>query len=263
MYNKLVSAFILSLTTSILLAQNQPMDKDYQILSPNTAALSKFGDTPVSLYTGTPQIEIPLYIVKEKSLTIPITLRYHASGIRADQQPSNVGLGMVLDGSGVIVRKIRGVFDERTNKGWLNSESFGGPSNPSVWNSLTSTLSKNSAVNTEDSRYWALGLDQSPDEFQFNFAGRTGKFYFNHDGTIQCSDGLKIEFSQQPQSSGSTIYEIYKWKITTEDGTQFFFEQKESSQLFIVRYPEMIDGVSSYISAWYLTKVEALIIFLK
>ena len=50
--------------------------------SPTAASLGIYGAVPVGHYTGIPQIEIPLYEIKCGSLTIPISLSYHASGIR-------------------------------------------------------------------------------------------------------------------------------------------------------------------------------------
>ncbi len=50
--------------------------------SPTAAALAKYGDIPVGYHTGTPNISIPLYEVKSKELSLPISLSYHASGIK-------------------------------------------------------------------------------------------------------------------------------------------------------------------------------------
>jgi len=38
-------------------------------LSPNAASLGVYGDIPVSLYTGTPDISIPLYDIKVSNFT--------------------------------------------------------------------------------------------------------------------------------------------------------------------------------------------------
>ena len=61
--------------------------------SPTAASLGKFGDIPVSLYTGTPNINIPLYEVRGRVLSLPITLSYQASGIKVDEIPGWVGMG--------------------------------------------------------------------------------------------------------------------------------------------------------------------------
>src|SRR6267142_4085948 len=65
--------------------------------SPNVAALGKFGDYPVSYFTGVPDISIPIFEVKSGGLSVPITLSYHASGIKPTDVASWVGLGWAFD----------------------------------------------------------------------------------------------------------------------------------------------------------------------
>ncbi|HLZ88470.1 MAG TPA: hypothetical protein VKQ52_14540, partial [Puia sp.] len=55
------------------------------IVSPNAAALGKYGELPVSYYTGIPNINIPLYEIKTGSLDLPISLSYHAGGIKVEE----------------------------------------------------------------------------------------------------------------------------------------------------------------------------------
>src|SRR5882724_7007874 len=64
--------------------------------APNTAALAKFGDIPVGLYAGIPKISIPIYQIKSGSLSLPITLNYHAGGVWVEEVASSVGLGWSL-----------------------------------------------------------------------------------------------------------------------------------------------------------------------
>src|SRR6186713_262385 len=52
--------------------------------APNAASLGKFGDIPVGYYTGTPNISVPIYDLKSSRLSLPISLSYHASGVKAD-----------------------------------------------------------------------------------------------------------------------------------------------------------------------------------
>jgi hypothetical protein len=59
--------------------------------SPQTRELNKYIDFPVDLSTGVPEISIPLYTIKTKGIEIPITLSYHASGIKSGQEDGDVG----------------------------------------------------------------------------------------------------------------------------------------------------------------------------
>ena len=82
---------------------NDPLKiPNYAVPSPEVAAFTKYGDVPVSEYSGTSEISIPLYTVKLGSLSIPITLSYHASGIQVSQEATWVGLGWNLMAGGCI-----------------------------------------------------------------------------------------------------------------------------------------------------------------
>ena len=90
-------------------------------LSPNAASLWKYAELPVNLYTGIPSISIPIFEAKSGDLKVPITLSYHAGGIRFEEQASWVGLGWTLNAGGAISRNVKGIADE---KGILNPGNF-------------------------------------------------------------------------------------------------------------------------------------------
>src|ERR1700740_3677062 len=81
--------------------------------SPEAAGLCRFGNYEINLFTGVPQISIPLYAIKVGELNVPITLDYHASGIKVNDIASRAGLGWSLNAGGVISRKIMGKPDEQ------------------------------------------------------------------------------------------------------------------------------------------------------
>src|SRR5882724_10641041 len=74
--------------------------------SPNAASLGKFGDNPVSTYTGTSEVDIPIYTVKAKGISVPVTLSYHTGGIRLSEESGWVGLGWALSAGGMVSRTI-------------------------------------------------------------------------------------------------------------------------------------------------------------
>ena len=81
--------------------------------SPQTQELNKYIDFPVDYSTGVPEISIPLYVIKTKGLSIPITLNYHASGIKAGQDDGNVGVGWSLSSNYRVSRTIYGRPDSK------------------------------------------------------------------------------------------------------------------------------------------------------
>jgi hypothetical protein len=79
--------------------------------SPEAQAFEKYGNYDVTLHTGTPNIQIPLYVIKGSELDIPISLTYDASGIKVTQKASEVGLGWNLNVGGRITTSINGLPD--------------------------------------------------------------------------------------------------------------------------------------------------------
>ncbi len=79
--------------------------------SPQTTELNKYIDFPVNLSTGVPEISIPLYTIKTKGIEIPITLNYHASGIKHGQSDGDVGVGWSLSCNYRVSRTIYGHAD--------------------------------------------------------------------------------------------------------------------------------------------------------
>ena len=47
--------------------------------SPDASALFRYQDYPMDYSTGLPQISIPIYEVKSGSLSVPISISYHAA----------------------------------------------------------------------------------------------------------------------------------------------------------------------------------------
>lgn len=79
--------------------------------SPEAYSLMEYSEIPVSLYTGVPDISIPIYTIRVGNYSLPISLRYHASGIKVGQEASRIGLGWSIHAGGAISRSVRGWDD--------------------------------------------------------------------------------------------------------------------------------------------------------
>ncbi len=75
---------------------------------PDISALGKFGLIPVSNFSGIPSITYPVYTVRSGDLSLPISLMYHAGGLKVKEEASEVGLGWALSAGGSIVSTVRG-----------------------------------------------------------------------------------------------------------------------------------------------------------
>jgi hypothetical protein len=183
------------------------------IASPNAASLGKYGDIPVSYHTGLPNIDIPIYTVVSGSLKLPISLSYHASGLKVQEQASWVGAGWALNAGGVITRSVMGAPDDR---GYSTSNVTNGHyTDTGYCNYITN-------VNGIDDIAFARGFkDGEPDLYFFNFGGQTGKFYFNDDRTpmfVPQQDLKILPFTQSGQGFIGFI-------VTSSDGTKYYFGQ--------------------------------------
>src|SRR6185503_17597888 len=106
---KMISALFFIACMNVY-SQNKPAGPI--IATPNAASLGTYGEIPVSYYTGLPTINIPIYTIKERGLSFPISLSYHAQGFRPDVHPSWVGSNWALEFGGVITRKMNKYPDE-------------------------------------------------------------------------------------------------------------------------------------------------------
>ena len=203
-------------------------------VSPNAASLGKFGNVPISYYTGIPSIEVPLYTIEQGTLKVPVKLAYHAGGIKVTELASWVGLGWGLHAGGSIMRNERGLSDDHS-MGILNNGKTIDPS------SLTINDYYKAAKGS---------LDLESDEYIFNFSGASGKFILDQQGKAnpipyQHLQISPLDYLGRPHTGGS----ILGWKIVTPDGIQYFFRAMETT-----RQPfEMTHNQHN--TAWHLTSI--------
>jgi YD repeat-containing protein len=241
-----------------------------KIASPNAASLGKFGDIPVNNHTGIPKIDIPIYTLKEGNLELPISVNYHAGGIKVAESASWVGAGWALNAGGVITRTVRGIPDEAINTELGQQGHYTGYGFNSIFINKGVNINP-SQIAARDLEVERRILDGEPDLFSFNFNDYSGKFYFNDDRTpvlVTADKNLKIEsFYGLPANSASFLNRnIQGFCITTEDGTKYFFGKTTSADA-----PQGINaveisvpfsfgsGLSSdrVVSSWYLAKIES------
>jgi YD repeat-containing protein len=226
-------------------------------LSPNTQAVSKFSSIPVSLYTGTPQISIPLYQLNGRGISIPITLNYHASGIKVEEVSSFVGAGWALGAGGMIVRTIKDLDDlkdETNHKGFPN-HLLTQPH--TITQDYRQILDKNGAeVNDYAIRQYLFGTyDAEPDLFMVVLPTGGFKFLFDKNGYIITEEDSHIKFLQTPRG------DLTKgWIVQTMDGTKYTFGNSVDGLVDkttgIYKYGNY-DTPFEYISAWYLKEIES------
>lgn len=207
--------------------------------SPNVAGLGKYGDYQVSHFTGIPDISIPIFEAKSGSLSVPIVLSYHASGVKPTDVASWVGMGWSLSAGGQVARNVQGKRDE---------EYFS--SNP---------LNQNPTVcgppGVGDFYYLQYAAtrvnDTEPDIFSYSFLGKAGKF-------ILPNGSAPLLFPYAPIVI-NTFSGLNKFEITDEQGVIHRFGQNAQG-VFSTDFTFATNGGNPTLSAttaWHLMDILA------
>ena len=185
---------ILLMAVSLTVA-GQTTFSDYipQPSTPEVASLIKYAEYPVSHYTGLVDISIPLYEIVAGEIRIPITLSYHASGIKLRDENGKVGLGWTLNAGPDLGREMKGRPDDAIN-GYINLKK--GRSN-SLFNNLypenyfyyRANTSKAWSRNSSD---WVAQYDLAPEKFYYKLLKNSGAFYFQRDMEKADLDSARI-----------------------------------------------------------------------
>jgi len=197
--------------------------------SPETSALFRFSDYPMDYSTGLPQISIPIYEVQSGSLSVPISISYHASGRRVTDQDGPVALGWSLNAGGMISRTVYGSPDFGTG----NSGTYNFPY-PLRTNSLSTTtetdlvyLEKLIHYNNHDSytNIWPW-MDSEYDVFSYNFNNDGGKFIFKDNNGVKTAALLPYKaYIIKPYYSQGGLTNI---DITDDKGVLYKFAAAET-----------------------------------
>lgn len=235
---------ILNLFISAVIAQpTAPKSTVIGPKSPNVAAMERYGNYEVNLFHGVPTIDIPIFEIKSKNISVPITLSYHASGIKVTDVASWVGLGWSLNTGGAVSRTVKGKQDEQ---GFLSTGfQFKGPDdiNPRTLDGYTYLNRMNNGA-----------LDTQPDIFSFSFNGKFGNFLYQNqtsDPIMIPYQPIKINRSIDPQYSG-----LFNFRVADEFGSNYVFgrslageDSKETS------VTEQGGNSIANISSWLLTDI--------
>lgn len=231
--------------------------------SPTVAGLARQIDIPVSRYTGIPDITIPLYTVTCGSISVPITLSYHASGIPASQEATRVGLGWFLNAGGVIGRTV------------ICGDDFGEHGYPPYSAGYLSmpNIKVLDDIKTDYCMGGDLVADSEPDLFFYSLPNGGGKFMFSKD------EGKPTPVLVNKPSSNVRIDYLsdhFRFNIVDDAGTTYEFRTKERTKVlskvqdtmsrdqlesdidFGITEEKMgynINGYPDYTSGWYLDRI--------
>lgn len=268
MYRIIYFLCVLFFVPLFSLAQN---DFPGEVPTPQAADLGRYGDVPVSLYTGTMSLSIPIHSITVRGVSLDVSLDYDGSGVKMNSLPGPMGYGWTLRCGGVITRSVNGEYDEFTN-GTHYSYFQSHDAIPQMLASpSTEYLLKSASLQ---------GVDLQPDMFYFNFMGITGRFFLGNDGQWKVLSDHNIEVINdiddfQPNTSsddydyplflnfpGNLVEKapktISRFRLRDDRGNIYEFGGESNA----VEYSTGIFGMAENnvenafkADAWYLTKV--------
>ncbi|MDV6167114.1 RHS repeat domain-containing protein [Flavobacterium sp. DG1-102-2] len=200
--------------------------------SPEVASLGRYGELPMNYYTGTANIDIPLYTIDFDGLDIPINLSYNTGGIRVDQESSWVGLGWTLSCEPIITKSTKGLCD--MNTGYNDGDGKVGfpytdlalPEDAAAYN-VNQTF-KDKIEFWRNDRQHVIGWDTEPDVFSINLFGESAKFILTQKALNAGVIGVKLI---NPDSRMKIIYDesTRTFTVTNDRGFVFYFTKQEYS----------------------------------
>ncbi|MGY4537395.1 YD repeat-containing protein [Mucilaginibacter sp. UYNi724] len=230
--------------------------------SPAEASLGMFGGNSVDNFVGVPAIQVPVYEIKLKGLTVPIVLKYNNSGIKVNDEASWVGLGWRLEAGGVITRSKRGLPDDLWRAQPPTYKEFGFLlDHGQAANDFTDVGKSQDEIRNQFSVYDGLLIkdgpnhwssprmagqegrksDTQPDLFQFTFAGKSGKFVFGTDQKPKLFSYEPFIFDYTLNQDGNPGWVdnygspylskgITSFYVTDESGNKYTFSELEVSE---------------------------------
>jgi hypothetical protein len=208
--------------------------------SPEAAELGKYGNVPVSLFTGTPQLSIPLFELKGKTLSLPVSFSYNSGGFKPGEIAPWTGLGWALNAGGVITRAAQGDPDVDAN--YFSNSSAIRPA-------PTDELEKQNYFDSIRMKT----VETQADIYYYNFMGHSGKFFLYPNGSVLQKEKGLLKIT----NSGDVF------TVIDENGVRYVFEKREYTTIAPYVYFDPEPGGTppatpiSFTSAWYLTRVMA------
>lgn len=252
--------------------------------APSSAQLERYETSPMNYYNGSAGFNIPIYTIKSGNIIYPISINYSLGGIQVNQRASDIGLGWGIN-STIISRTIIGGPDLETI---LNGDHYGCKTSVDEirWerdklkigymhlDKYTEEYSKVRSV--ED--YRTTNLDFFPDIFNFYSPSYNTKFFFiNEEKYIDLESKNTIienkilskkyhylELDNYPsgriiENQNICVTDYDKFKITTNDGISYFFEDKDIIHSFSDQGETgsglMMNKTYPRVSTWHISKI--------
>ncbi|GAA4270824.1 RHS repeat domain-containing protein [Aquimarina gracilis] len=233
--------------------------------SPEAEAFTRYGNIPISYYTGKPNVSVPIHTIQGREFSVPISVSYDASAIKVQSISTSVGAGWNLQAGGVVSRQVHDLPDDALSGAPANKIS-----DPDIisFNNYLSTLrspENDAYLNFENYEHelsqinkyrnirddHGIGeVDLMPDIFNFSAPGLSGSIVIDYN----TGDAISLKDSDiKATYTTNNLGSIQSWVITNTLGTVYHFTIPEETTTTFSS--EANEGTRVYNSSWYLSKI--------
>jgi hypothetical protein len=215
--------------------------------SPDAAAIAEYFDTPVSRYSGIPEISIPLFTLPGRSLSTAVALSYHAGGIRVNEVASRAGLGWSLVAGGSVSRTVHGLPDESASGFLAYGQQVQGLLTVQAGATVPYSQLSISQASLVDGIAKGM-IDGLPDGFWVSAPGLSGKILFDANGQPSIIPHQKVEISVD--------WSQKTWTIRDAQGTRYTFGGTGAVELANSDSDCGGQALVGFPTSWMLTRME-------
>lgn len=260
-------------------------DEVPQAISPTAMEMGRYGRYPVSFFTGTPQISVPLTELRAKGRTLPVYLTYHSGGNKPDVHPGWVGLGWTLHCGGSITRVVNNMKDEMVESEYETMRTLTPDSNPGfLYNAAAyQAFDWTNTNNVLNNITYFQFMDTEPDEFLVSVDGLQASFFVISQNDVRIKSKGNRSFKVSFEYDNTVPLELYhvasscltapnycnfaSFTITTDDGTVYHFGGNNDAIEYSVRCKPNPEGNDAQFDAdrfvggaiantWHLTSID-------
>ena len=232
----------------LLFMKTLPTDGQSSFIDPNSVALPSSNNNflksqqniGMNLYTGTAQVNVPLFTLPSVELKIPVSLDYvNGNGVKVQDVANFVGLGWRLNAGGNISRVVRGRPDE-TDSGYIGKNLYGQALN-------TSGATAGQIYNIGN------GIqDGEPDLFTVTTPFFSFRFVLDQFGNPVFSNNPGIRITHNLYNNANYRAGT-SWVVSDADGNQFYFGSSSASREN--QTTNLGANSVTFPSTWYLDKI--------
>ena len=234
-----------------------------QLPTPESSVTKSGANVSVNQAYGMSSFSVPIHVLKEGDIELPISVNYTGSGVRVEEVAPRAGLGIGINAGGSITRIIRdkpdeGYIAERPSS-FTIGVIFGNLQTGLTFTPQTSYMKANQIYNLSPAFVFMGGwlyngkpqydstkanpniFDHAPDIFVIEVAGKNIRFLFdeNHQIKVLNSEDVKIEYTFNNYSpylqdtnapQNLTVRGFVNWTVTLSDGTQYVFGEPQATK---------------------------------